>query len=99
MKLVPYLWPLGVAGHGKKDVPSSKVTTDGKCILAVLLHVPSAPSKAGRKDDPLANGVQVCVSIGSHSISNALVHVCTDLVLVFKDPTQAILLRDCPCIS
>ena len=37
--------PLGICGHGHKEISPSKVAVDGQGILAVLLHVSGASRK------------------------------------------------------
>jgi hypothetical protein len=88
--------PLGIGRHGNEEITATKVPVDGKGILTMLLHVSGATNKGGRKNDPLSQLPHVNVSIGGHSICQAIVNISSELVLTGFKLIEALLLSDCP---
>jgi len=93
------LRPGRIGSHGDEKVPSTKVAINGQCILTMLLHVASAARKARRQNKPLAQIVQVGISISCHCISQALIDINMQLALIVSDKTEVILLCNSPCFT
>jgi hypothetical protein len=92
--------PLGIGGHGDKEIATTKVPVDGQGILTMLLHVPGAPHKGRRKDDPLAQIMQATgVSIGSDRVHQALVKVRSEGILTGPELSKTLLLSDGPSFT
>jgi hypothetical protein len=91
--------PLGIGGHGDKEIATAKVPVDGQGILTMLLHVPGAAHKRRRKDDPLAQFMQASIIIGSDRVHQALVEVRSEGILTGLELSETFLLSDGPSFT
>jgi hypothetical protein len=93
------LKPTGIGGHGEKDIWLSTMSSDGHRVLKELIHVTGATRMGGGQDDTLAHLVHVCILHTSQTISQTIVEIGPDGLLIMPDPIQLALLYRGPSVD